>query len=220
MVWVGQFGVADGAASEATPWVGVYPDPDRDSDDTSDLYLIVEPALPGSEDFVGEMKDAIADIFHESKLTLTGGILRALRSAHENLREWNRRSLKEHRVAAGISCVAIRDDEAFLAQIGPARAAYLHGGRLHELKPTVPEATEALGLEEEFYPEFQRFEMAPGDRLLIMSPAVGDVASSEELTAILAMKGEQALPALYARARSLENCGAVLVAAAPLTDSE
>lgn len=218
MVWVGQFGVVDGEAHEDTPWVGIFRDNDRDADDVSDLYIVVEPALPGSEEFVGEMKDAIGDIFHDSKLSLTGGILRALRSAHENLRDWNRRSLKEHRVAAGLSCLAIRDDEAYLAQIGPAKAIFFHNGKLHEIEPHVPEATEALGLEDEFYPEFHHFELAPGDRLLLVSPALAEILAGPELAATLAMTGEQALPALYEKAMGQQNCGAVLVAAVPVDE--
>jgi len=214
MIWVGQFGVVDGEAQEDTPWVGIYRDEARDAEDVSDLYVLVEPALPGSEEFVGEMKDAIGDLFHETKSSLTGGILRALRSAHENLRDWNRRSLKEHRVAAGISCLALRDDEAYLAQVGPARAIFFHHGKLQEIEPGVPEAKEALGLEDDFYPEFRRFEFAPGDRLLLMSPSLAQALAGPELIEALVMNGEQALPAIYLRAQGQPNCGAVLVAAA------
>lgn len=220
MVWVGQFGVVDGQAQEETPWVGIYRDAERDVDDVSDLYIVVEPALPGSEEFVGEMKDAIGDIFHDSKYSLTGGILRALRSAHENLRDWNKRSLKEHRVAAGISALAIAEEEAYLAQVGPARALYLHNGQLQEIHPQVPEAIEALGLEDEFFPEFRRFEFEPGDRLLLLSPWLADALDGPELMSTLALSGEQALPRLYEKAKGRPNCGAVLVAAAPLTDTE
>lgn len=220
MVWIGQFGIVDGEAQEETPWVGIYRDDDRDSDDVVDLYVLVEPALPGSEEFVGEMKDAIGDIFHDTRYSLTGGILRALRSAHENLRDWNRRSLKEHRVAAGISCLALRREEAYLAQVGPARAVFLHQGKLQNIVPQVPEAVEALGLEEEFYPEFSHFDFAPGDRLLMMSPPLIEALEGPELAATLAMSGEQALPLLYDKAQGQENCGAVLVAAAPVADPE
>ena len=57
MIWVGQFGVAAGDAREDTPWIGVYQDDDAE-EDRSDLYVLVEPALPGSEEFCAEMKDA------------------------------------------------------------------------------------------------------------------------------------------------------------------
>jgi serine/threonine protein phosphatase PrpC len=216
MLWVGQFGIADGEAREETPWVGVYRDDERD-EEPSDVYVLVQPALPGSEEFCGEMKDAIGRVFHDSKSSLTGGVLRALRSANENLREWNRRSLKEHRVAAGISCLATRDNEAYLAQVGPARAVFFHRGRADLVQPTLPEATEPLGLEDEFWPEFHRYELADGDRLLLLSPGLADAIPNHELTAALALDGEKALPELYRLARGASDGAALLVAAMPGT---
>lgn len=215
MIWVGQFGIAGGEAREDTPWIGVYQDDDADDEEKSDLYVIVEPALPGSEEFVGEMKDAIGEVFHETKASLTGGMLRALRSAHENLREWNKRSLKEHRVAAGVSCVALRDSEAYVGLVGPARAAYLHEGALETIEPSLPESREALGMEDDFWPDFRRIELVPGDRLLLLSPTLAAAVPEPELTALLSLDGESALPELYRRARGQENCAALLIAAGP-----
>jgi serine/threonine protein phosphatase PrpC len=214
MIWVGQFGIAGGEAREDTPWVGVYQDEGAE-EERSDLYVLVEPALPGSEEFCGEMKDAIGDIFHDTKASLTGGILRALRSAHENLRDWNRRSLKEHRVAAGVSCLAIREKEAFLAQVGPSRAVFFHGGALELLEPALPDSREPLGLEDEFWPDFRRFDLVPGDRLLLLTPGLSEALPGPELAAVLALDGEQALPELYRRARGQDDCAALLVAAMP-----
>ena len=51
-LWVGQFGMEGGEARENTSWVGAYPDPGR-AEEPSDLYVIVTPALPGSEEFCG-----------------------------------------------------------------------------------------------------------------------------------------------------------------------
>jgi len=212
MLWIGQFGIADGEAKEDTPWVGIYRDDDRE-EDPSDLYVLVEPALPGSEEFCGEMKDAIGAIFHDTKASLTGGMLRALRSAHENLRDWNRRSLKEHRVAAGVSCVAVRDGEAFLAQVGPASAAFYHAGKLTKIAPSVPDSVDALGLNEEFWPEFTRIELADGDRLLVLSPGLAEAIPAKEMAAALTLDGEQTLPDLYRRARDQQNAAALLIAA-------
>jgi serine/threonine protein phosphatase PrpC len=216
MLWIGQFGIAGGEAREETPWVGVYRDDERD-EEPSDVYVLVQPALPGSEEFCGEMKDAIGRVFHDSKNSLTGGVLRALRSANENLREWNRRSLKEHRVAAGVSCLATRDNEAYLAQVGPARAVFFHRGRADLVQPTLPEATEPLGLEDEFWPEFHRYELADGDRLLLLSPGLADSIPNHELAATLALDGEKALPELYRLARGTADGAALLVAAMPGT---
>jgi hypothetical protein len=215
MIWVGQFGIAEGEAREQTPWVGVYPANERD-EDAADVYVLVEPALPGSEEFCGEMKDAIGQAFHQSKASLTGGVLRALRAANENLREWNRRSLKEHQVAAGVTCLAVRDSEAYLAQVGPSRAVFFRRGESQHITPTIPEATEPLGLQDEFWPEFHRFDLAPGDRLLLLSPGLAESLAQPALTTALALEdGEQALPELYKLARGQRDCAALLVAATP-----
>jgi hypothetical protein len=214
MIWVGQFGIEDGEAREETAWVGVFPDPARERDEESaDLYVIVEPALPGSEEFCGEMKQAIGEAFHESAVSLTGGMLRSLRAAHENLREWNRKSLKEHWVAAGVSCLAARDGRTFLAQVAPAAAVLYHGGAVTTIEPDLPEATEPLGVYDEFRPDFRDVELGAGDRLLLLSPSLARALDTETLAPVLALPGEEALPELYRRARGVENCGAILIAA-------
>lgn len=212
MLWVGQFGIADGEAREDTPWVGVFPDAGR-SEEPSDLYLIVEPAFPGSEEFCSELKEAVGSVFHKEKLSLTGGMLRALRAAHEQLREWNRRSLKDHRVAAGVSCLAVHERTAYLAQVSPASAILYSGGELATLEPSLPDATEPLGLFDEFWPQFSLFDLETGDQLLLLTPGLAQALAPDDLMAALALPAEETLGALYRGARSLPNCGALLVAA-------
>ena len=214
MLWVGQFGIAGGQAQEETPWIGVFPEETR-GPDSSDLYLIVEPATADSAEFCTELKEAIGAVFHSTKASITGGLLRALQGAHENLREWNRRSMRDNRVAAGVSCVAVRGREAYLAQVAPASAAFFREGSLRPLQPSLPDATEPLGLFDEFWPEFSHFEMEAGDRLLLLTPPLARALPPEEPAASLALAPDDVLPALYRSARSLPDCGAVLVAAPP-----
>jgi serine/threonine protein phosphatase PrpC len=220
MLWVGQFGVVNGEAKEESPWVGAFPDRSGD-EDAADVYLVVEPALPGSDEFCEELKRAVGEVFLKSKVSLTGGILRALKAAHEDLREWNRRSIKDHRVAAGVSCVAVRrdgesgTDEAYLAQVGPSVAVLYHGGFAQYLAPSMPEATDPLGLNETFWPEFTRLDLDEGDRLLLVSPSLAASVPEVELSAALDLDPEDVLPALYRLSREHENCGALLVAGVP-----
>ncbi len=220
MLWVGQFGIEDGEAREQTPWVGAFREPSH-TEDGSDLYLILEPALPGSDEFCSELKEAIGTLFHREKLSLTGGVLRAFNSAHENLREWNRKSIKEHRVAAGISCLVLHGNEGYLAQVAPAAAFhYEAGGNIRSLEPRLPDALEPLGLYDEFRPDFSRFNLHEGDRLLLLSPGLAEVVAEPDLRAVLSLPGEDALPALYRHARSLPNCAALLVASGPNGDPQ
>jgi hypothetical protein len=219
MLWVGQFGIAGGQALADTPWVGVYPEEVR-GPDASDLYLLVEPVTAGSAEFCAELKEAVASVFHSSKASLTGGLLRALQGAHENLREWNRRSVKDQRIAVGVSCVAVRGQEAYLAQVAPAGAVFYRDGEAELLQPSLPDATEPLGLYEEFWPEFSRFDMETGDRLLLLSPGLVQAVPPEEPAASLRLPTEEVLPAFYRCVRSLPDCGAVLLAAVADEDGE
>lgn len=214
MLWVGQFGIAGGQALADTPWVGIFEEDVR-GPDASDLFLLVEPATPGSAEFFAELKQAVGTVFQASKASLTGGLLRALQAAHENLREWNRRSMRDHRVAAGVSCVAVRGHEAYLAQVAPAGGVFYRDGQAEPVQPSLPDAVEPLGMYDEFWPEFTRFEMEPGDRLLLLTTALARALPSDEPAAALALAADEALPALYRHARSLPDCGAILVAAVP-----
>jgi hypothetical protein len=212
MLWVSHLGVEEGQAQEDTPWVGLFPEDVR-SPDSSDAYLIVAPATTGSAEFAAELKEAVGTMFHKSKASITGGLLRALQAAHEHLREWNRRSMRNHRVAAGISCAGVRGHEVYLAQVAPASAVFARGGAVNPLRPTLADALEPLGLYDEFWPEFSRFEMEPGDRLLLLTPALADALPPAEPAASLGLAPAEVLPALYQHARALSDCGAVLIAA-------
>ena len=227
MLWVGQFGIAAGEAQEHSARVGAFPDP-RPGDDPIDLYLVVEPALPGSEEFCAELTEAIGSVFHQRKASLTGGLLRALKAAHEHLSDWNRKSLRDHRVAAGVSCLALRPRpeggpaayEGYLAQVAPASAVLYHGGAVLPLEPSLPDAMEPLGLHEEFWPDFRRLDLDEGDRLLMLSPELARALPPPDLQAALSLPAEDALPALYRPARSISDCAALLVAAQPPAPAE
>lgn len=214
MLWVGQFGVEEGEAKEHAPWVGAFPDPGR-GEDSSDVYVIVEPALPGSEEFCEDLKNAIGDNFHKRKVSLTGGLLRALEMAHENLREWNRKSIKDHRVAAGVSCLAVHQQEAYLAQVAPASAVLYRAGGVFPIAPRIADANEPLGLFDEFRPDFWHFELEEDDRILVLTPSLAEKLTEADLSEALALPAEEALPELYRKARGVENCAALLVAAVP-----
>jgi hypothetical protein len=221
MLWVNQFGIVDGQVREESPWVGVFPEGGHvEPQEATDLFVLVEPALPGSEDYCRDLSQAIGKQFRERRLSLTGGILRALKAAHENLRDWNHRSLKQHRVAAGVSCVALRGGaapgcEAYLGQVAPAAAALVHDVSLARLEPTMPDAVEPLGLHEEFWPDFSRHQLREGDRLLLLSSGLAAVLSDEELAETLRPPPEETLPLLYRKGKEMPYCAAVLVAVLP-----
>jgi hypothetical protein len=212
MLWIAQFAISGGEARQESPWIGAYPDTGR-SEDASDLYVLVTPATAGSEEFCTELKDAIGEVYHREKVSLTGGLLRAIENAHADLQEWNRRSLRDQKVAAGLSCLAAAEDgRTCLAQVAPATAVHYRASRVEVLRPALPEASEPLGLYDDLRPEFSAATLEPGDRLLFASPGLLDAVSADELRAALSLGEEEVLPELYRRVRGAPDCAALLIA--------
>ena len=208
--WVGRFAIADGQPREDGPYLRSFPR-QRPDEEEDELYVLVEPASPASREHSRQLAEAIGRTFSQDPLSMTGAVLRALDAAHQELLEWNARSLAEHRVGAGLSCVAIRGRTAYLAQIGPSVAYHLGDGRVSRLVPE-GQATEPLGYPEQIEPLFTRFELSPGDLVLIASPAIDRLLDHDALRAILLKGGDEALVELFRLARPEQEFSLALLA--------
>lgn len=211
-IWVGQFSIVDGEAREQGPWIAMHPA--RSNILRSDLYIVVEPALPGSEELCPSLVEVIGRLFRAQRLSLTGALLASLKAAHERLRDWNQKSLREHQVGAGASCLALRGAEAYLAQAGPTLAYHRTQGRTLRLSPD-DEAAEPIGTAAEFYPRFTRHELAAGDALLLATSSLPSVATDEVVEGVLASPPQDILGGLFLRVRQLPDFAALLVAFLP-----
>ncbi len=210
-LWVLQFNTVAGQTFEDGPFTGAFPE--RGSgDDACDLYLLVEPALPGSEEYCNDVANLVGESFHRYRLSVTGGLLRAIQAAHADLRGWNSRSLRDQWVAVGISALAVRGAEAYLAQVGPALAYVRCGDELLSFRPGIPEAQGPLGLSPQVYPHFYRVELASGDAALLASTSLENIVPARSLEGLLAGRPDECLPAIYQAARGLPWFGALLVA--------
>jgi len=206
-IWVGQFNIAGGEAREEGPYTAFFPA----SREGCDLGVVAEAALSGSALICQELVATVGRQFRRQRLSITGGLLRALRAAHAYLLDWNRRSLLEHRLAVGVSCVAWRGGEAYLAQVGPAIAFWWREGKLERLEPQ-EEAAQPLGLAQELWPAFYRCQLSPGHRLLLATTALAALADEAQMAAALALAPQEALASLYRLARSLPDGAALLLA--------
>lgn len=213
MLYFAQFSISSGELRGVDEYSGYFPERERRELPRSDLYVLVEPALPGSEEFCRQLLEAVGDLFHETKQSMTGGMLRALQAAHFQLRDWNRRSFREHRVAAGISALAVMDGEAYLGQVGPALAFGSSAGDLRRLEPYLPEAMSPLGTDDEFWPSFSRIAFAPGDSVILLSSNAAELLSDTIVRDALRHEPDQVLPQVYRYVRHLDDCSAVIVSA-------
>ena len=183
----------------------------RPDEEEDELYVLVEPATPASKEYCGQLVDAIGRLYRQDPLSMTGAVLRALKAAHQQLRDWNQRTLREHHVLAGVSSLAVRGRNAYLAQVGPSVAYHVGDGRVRRI---VPEggAAQSLGQAETAEPTFSHYQLSPGDLLLIASPRLADVLSEEALRSVLLRGGDEALVELFRLARDQREFSLVLLA--------
>jgi hypothetical protein len=209
--WVGRFSIVEGQVREEGPWLGAFRRQLAD-EETRDLYVLAEPASPGSEEFCGQLVEVVGRLFQRENLSMTGALLRSLRAAHENLRDWNRKSLPEHQVAAGASCLLLTGRTAYLAQAGPSVAYFYRGGQLTTLTPQEEEAQVPLGEGDELRPDVTRYDLKPGDLLLVASTRLTAIADEPAVAGALARGPDDALPEIFLLTRDLLNFSALLAA--------
>lgn len=209
--WVARFCVADGRVEEEGPWLGSLIR-QRPDDEADELYVVVEPASEASAEHTPQLVDVIAGLYRQDLLSLTGALTRSLKGAHDRLVDWNRKSLKEHRIGAGATCLALRRGDAYLAQVGPSLAYVLTAnGDFRRIEPGQRDFDHALGIAEEFEPKLTRVTLNPGDVLLVASTQLDDVVPAHHVERILTRGAEDALSELYLLCRDHEGMALLML---------
>lgn len=208
-IWVGRYAIVEGEVREHGPWLV-----DRartDGEDPVRLLVLAEPVDQRSAEFCEEVAGAVAELFARESLSITGGLLRAVQQAHANLEEWNRRSLREHQIAVGITCLAVRDQEATIALAGPGVVYFSGRGGTERLTAAGEPAASPLGGSAPVEPLFRTVSLQAQD-VLLLSSAVERALEIDAISSMLAAGPERALAELFMRTRGLPDVTVVLVA--------
>jgi len=209
--WVGRFCVTDGHVEEDGPWLSSLIR-QRPDDEPDELYVLVEPASPASIDYTSQLVEVIARLYRKDALSLTGALTRSLRAAHQHLLDWNSKSLPEHRIGAGSSCLALSGADAYLAQVGPS-LAYVRtaDGTVRRLQAEQPDLEHALGMTEDFMPRLTRIPLEPGDLVVIASSSLDALVSSDHVERILSQDTDAVLPEFYLLCKDRPDFALVLL---------
>ncbi|MBX7112276.1 MAG: hypothetical protein K1X87_10590, partial [Dehalococcoidia bacterium] len=207
-IWVGRYAIVGGEVREHGPWL-VERDSYRDDEELR-LLVLADPVDERSFEFAPEVAEAVAELFTRESLSITGGLLRALRQAHINLAEWNRRSLREHRVAVGLTCVAVRGGDVTIAQVGPG-AVYIAGPEgVRRLSTEGEDAARPLGGPEDIEPQFFSTRLG-GHTLLLLTGSVDQLIGTNAIGEALRVGAERTLAELYRRTRGVEDMTAAVI---------
>jgi hypothetical protein len=148
------------------------------------LYILVDVSgeEAGRDIIAGQLARIVHDIYYNRRGSVTAGLQQALREANSLLYDENRNSLPGDRRTAGVSCVVLRDDNLFVAQVGPAAVYLAQAGqvtRFPDISPWLngvpPEDMEAAALGERRDVNVALFhtQVRSGDTFLVVD---GDLA--------------------------------------------
>lgn len=146
-------------------------------------------------------------LLSQDRLSLTTAMSRALQEGHQELLKANETEPLANRVGAGVTCLALRDTEVYMAQAGPG-VLYLrdaHGVRtLHPLAPDAPQDEEGkqgphlLGMAPGELPVMlDRLTLEEGQVLLVASSSLASSVSYDGLVAILSASPQEATGKLH-----------------------
>ncbi len=200
--WVARFVVDHGRVTEEGSRLRTFQRRRLDEPDV-DLHVIAEPTGVKGEELGAQALDAIGRLFQQDRLSLTGGLQRAIAGTHQTLQEWNRRSLPRDHVSIGITAALVNGDLVYLAQAGPG-LVYVRRSGILVRHDSGDEAAVPLG-EGSLVPSLRRFELEPGDLIVAASSSLQTILDDDTLESILSRPTEEALPELYLLTRDLPN---------------
>lgn len=136
------------------------------------------------------------DYYYDMSVGALGALSKALAGANRRLFHQRGRLGIPRRGSVSIVALAVRGREGHAAKLGPAAAVIVRAGRMYELPPppTVAEedprararrVAETLGEALEIQPFTWEGELAPEDRLALLSRNLAEVVGTEELQAAL-----------------------------------
>ncbi len=128
--------------------------------------------------------------YKDSSFSITSSLRKALSTANTQLYEFNFRSAHHQRTAVGLTCIVLRNNDLYVAQVQPTQVYIVHKGQLRAL-PTYPSwdpaATNnallrpnALGTSLFSEPELYRNVIEPGDQVVLCSSRLAQVLGRAE----------------------------------------
>lgn len=179
---------------------------------------MAEGTSSAGEAFAGQVVTASGRAWNTFDMSLTGALRRLFTDAERQVRDWNRKSIPEHRVGIGLTCFGRRGNHAVIAQAGPSAAFHWHRGSV-DMYITSEKNAEPIG-PGEIEPQLTRIEFDPGDRVLMLSTAALAELDNELIEGILNLQGERILAEVYHRISHLQHVTVLLVQNPPRLEEE
>lgn len=209
-IWFGQFNTVGGVVEEQGPYVGVFDGGDAEADVVA-VYVVVEPCDGAPAELCATTVDVIARGFGDPAQALTANLLRALNAANTHVRQYHPGATAPD-FGVGVSVLAVRRSDAYLAQAGPSLACVRTNGVARLYEPLGEEAVKPVGSDARVMPTFARFQLAVRDTAILLFSEGARLIDRRRLPSLAAESPEHTLPDLYLRSRAAPEFAALYLA--------
>ncbi len=180
---VGQLNIVGGAWRGDAPNQVAVREPksaDVPGANKGDLFVLAE--VRGSVDngqvLERQLAETVRDTYYLARGSVTASLRRALQAASDLLYERNYQVSVEERVVGGVVALVMRDEDAFVARIGPTAFFAVLGDHIQRypsqsawldeaLGPESDEADQALGIRTVVEPNLHHLRVSPEDMLVL-----------------------------------------------------
>lgn len=189
------------------------------------LYVMVEMAGEGMgrEELGRLLLETINKEYFQAAGGITAGLRQAIKAANAQLFRENRDRLMAERMIGGVSCVVLRENDAYIGQAGPALVYVAHKGDLTRYPETSPwldlplpqwgeEGYAApLGVRRDVEIDLFHCRVQPGDTIVLAETALAQIAGQDKIAkAVVYQEVDMALGHLK-RLAGRRDCSALVI---------
>ena len=224
---IGHLSIMDGVAQErAENVLAVEPSPliplGRGK---GNLYAIVEVAGEriGRDELCQLLLETISKEYFHAPGGITAGLRQAIKAANAQLFRENRDRPTAERLIGGVSCVALRENDAYIGQAGPSLVYAAHKGELVRYPETSPWLAlppsqwidegyvASLGVRRDVDIDLFHCRVQPGDTIVLAETALAQIARQDRIArAVVYQEVDMALAYLN-RLVSRRDCSALVI---------
>jgi len=160
------------------------------------LYVSVEVIgdAPDRDALARQMIETAQNEYGKSRGSVMLGLAQAVRAVNDFFYQHNLDTPREARCIAGITAVALRGGDVFIAQAGPGLVVRARGTQLTRYPSTSPwfapdepvgdfptPGAVPIGLRRDYTPDLSYVKLQPGDAIIIGTRALANLFSEDEL---------------------------------------
>jgi hypothetical protein len=189
------------------------------------LYAIVEVAGEGTgrDELCQLLLETINKEYFRAPGGITAGLRQVIKAANAQLFRENRDRPTAERMIGGVSCVALRENDAYIGQAGPALVYAAHKGELARYPETSPWLdfpppqwvdegyVVPLGVRRDVEIDLFHCRVQPGDTIVLAETALAQIAEQDRIASAVVYQEVDIALAYLKRLASGRDCSVMVI---------